>query len=102
MVEKVRTNFILIAAWQSQFPNCGPEVSLPCSAAKTWQFRFATHCRPSEVRLRWRKASPICGSTLLQKNVGYVTTKSAGLDNPSFLAVPVSTNSWNSAFNFCG
>jgi hypothetical protein len=36
----------------TQLPNCGPEVSLPCSTAKTWQCRFAIHCRPSDVRSR--------------------------------------------------
>src|SRR5262249_18797409 len=36
----------------SSVHNWGPEVSFPCSTAKTWHCRFAIHWRPSEVRLR--------------------------------------------------
>src|SRR5436305_1202485 len=45
---------------------CGPERLTSRSARKTLLWRFAIHCRPLDVTLRYRMADWICGATLVQ------------------------------------
>src|ERR1700686_1236162 len=70
------------------------------SAHSTWWWRLAIHWRPEAVRFRYSMPSSRCIETGFQKNSGYLSTRSAGDGYPSFRFMPVSSNSWKSAFAF--
>src|ERR1700726_279931 len=79
---------------------CGPISRREFSAHSTWWWRLAIHWRPEAVRFRYSMPSSRCIETVFQKNSGYLSTRSAGDEYPSFRFMPVSSNSWKSAFTF--